>query len=64
MTVNGVKKEAAGGVSLAELLKQEGFEAGRVAGELNGEIGPKALYGETFLSETDKLEVVSFVGGG
>lgn len=64
MTVNGEKKELSGRVSLSELLAQEGFRAERVAVELNGEIVPKAAYGDTFISEADKLEVVSFVGGG
>ncbi len=64
MTVNGVTKECSGGISLLQLLEQEGFRMERVAVELNGEIVPKAAYGDTFLSEADKLEVVSFVGGG
>ena len=35
-----------------------------IAIEKNGEIAPKAKYGETLLAEGDSLEVVSFVGGG
>ena len=64
MTINGEKKALAGNLPLSELLQQEGFQIERVAVELNGEIVPKAAYGSTFLSEADKLEVVSFVGGG
>ena len=32
--------------------------------ELNGEIVPKQLYKDTILRSKDKLEIVSFVGGG
>ncbi len=64
MTINGEKKELSGRVSLSELLAQEGFRLERIAVELNGEIVPKAAYADTFISEADKLEVVSFVGGG
>ena len=32
--------------------------------ERNGEIVPKAAYGETILQDGDVIEVVNFVGGG
>ncbi len=64
MTVNGESKEFAEGMTLARLLEREGFEPGRVAVERNGEIVPKASYGQVLLGEEDKIEVVSFVGGG
>jgi sulfur carrier protein len=64
MTINGEEKTLAGNLPLSELLQQEGFHIERVAVERNGEIVPKEAYGSVFLSEADKLEVVSFVGGG
>ncbi len=64
MVLNGVEKALMGNCSVEELLVQEGFRMERVAVELNGEILPKASYATTFLGEADKLEVVSFVGGG
>lgn len=64
MTINGVEKEFSANISLAELLGREGFKADRIAVELNEEIVPKAAYDTTLLSEDDKIEVVSFVGGG
>lgn len=64
MTINGVKKEFPAGIALTELLLQEGFEKEKIAVELNEQIVPKAAYDTTFLSEADKIEVVSFVGGG
>ena len=45
-------------------LEQEGYQMGRIAVECNGEIVPKAVYGEKILKDGDVLEVVSFVGGG
>ena len=36
----------------------------RIAVERNGEIVPKAAYGETILQDGDVIEVVNFVGGG
>ena len=36
----------------------------RVAVEKNGEIVPRALYGKTRLEDGDRVEIVSFVGGG
>ena len=32
--------------------------------ELNGEILPKAQYDSTIIADSDKIEIVSFVGGG
>lgn len=64
MTMNGVEKEVSGKISLLELLRREGFQTERIAVEKNGEIIPKTAYEATWISETDKLEVVSFVGGG
>ena len=64
MTINGTTKALSEQIALSELLCQEGFQAGKVAVELNGEVVPKTAYGTTLISESDKLEVVSFVGGG
>lgn len=64
MTVNGVKKEVSAQMSLLDLLQQEGFLTERIAVERNGQIVPRSAYESTMLSSSDKLEVVSFVGGG
>ena len=64
MTINGEEKEISSQISLVEFLAQEGFQLERIAVEKNGEIVPKSAYGTTLVSEEDKLEVVSFVGGG
>ena len=40
------------------------MKADRVAVELNRDIVPRDRWGETQLSDGDRLEVVHFVGGG
>ena len=51
-------------MSLAEYLKTTTYNPRLIAVELNGEIVPKAKYGETLLKDGDTVEIVSFVGGG
>ena len=50
--------------SLAEYLKTTSYDPRLIAVELNGNIVPKAKYGETVLNDGDTVEIVSFVGGG
>ena len=50
--------------SLVDLIATLGLKGDRVAVELNGEIVSRAVWGETSLSEGDRLELVHFVGGG
>ena len=53
-----------GACTLKAFLEQEGYTVDRVAVEKNGEIVPKNLYENEPLTENDRLEIVSFVGGG
>lgn len=62
--VNGKEVNNASGIALDKLLIGEGYSLQRIAVELNGEIIPKAQYGQTNIKDGDSLEVVSFVGGG
>jgi thiamine biosynthesis protein ThiS len=64
INVNGEKREAPSGTTVAALLAQLGLNSGRVAVELNLHILPKAKWEETHLSEGDHFEIVQFVGGG
>jgi sulfur carrier protein len=50
--------------SLEQLIGELGLKGDRVAVEHNGEIVPRAGWGETTLNGGDRLEVVHFVGGG
>ena len=62
--VNGRARPEADGSTLAQLLERDGFDAARVACELNGRIVGRDAYADTVLEEDDVLEVVRFVGGG
>lgn len=53
-----------GPTSISDLLKYLKVEAPRVAVELNLEIVPKAQFDAISVNEGDRVEVVSFVGGG
>ena len=65
VTVNGAEREfATPAASLADLVRDMGFEGKRIAVERNGAIVPKSRYGETRLADGDRLEIVGAVGGG
>ncbi len=61
--INGQLLDLAGR-TVAEYLASANYDGTRIAVERNGEIVPKARYGDTVLRDGDALEVVSFVGGG
>ena len=63
MIINGVQ-EAAEGKSVAQVLQEKGSALSNVAVERNGEIVPKRQYDSVILTAEDRLEIVSFVGGG
>lgn len=62
--INGVNKEQYDGKTLEEMIAEEGYEKSRIAIEINEEIISKTRYGEVILQDADRVEVVSFVGGG
>lgn len=64
MLINGEEKALACPTALSELLAQLGYRAAFVAVELNGTIVKQADFGSTTITDADKLEIVSFVGGG
>jgi sulfur carrier protein len=47
-----------------QYLNNEKLHPAHVAVMLNGEILPKAEYGEKVLTDGDEVEVIGFVGGG
>lgn len=61
--VNGEMLDIAG-KTLADYLATTDYDSKRIAVECNGDIVPKAKYGEIILRNGDSIEVVSFVGGG
>ncbi len=64
VTINGQSGEIHEGASVAELLAARGLAPVRVAVEINEELVPRRAYGERRLSAEDRVEVVTFVGGG
>lgn len=64
ITVNGKEIDNAENLSLSSFLKRESYNIKFIAVECNGQIIPKSKYEEKILKCGDRLEVVSFVGGG
>ncbi len=64
MKVNGETKKLLEKIPLSEFLQREGYAQEKIAVELNGEIIPRSRYASVILTDVDKLEIVSFVGGG
>ena len=62
--VNGTPREVPEGTTVADLLSQLEMAARHVAVEVNLELVPRARHREFRLSEADRLEVVTLVGGG
>lgn len=62
--LNGKEKEQYSDLFLTELLEREGYDIRKIAVEINGEIISKAIYNKKRVKSGDKVEVVSFVGGG
>lgn len=49
---------------MAQVVNALDLKADRIAVEHNGEIAPRTGWGEVFVADGDRLEVVHFVGGG
>lgn len=64
ITVNGKQIQLPSEMSVADYLEQNNYQIKRIAVELNEEILPKYSYSDTMLKDGDRLEVVTFVGGG
>ena len=64
MLINGEEKILQQPLSLTELLTQLGYRPQLVAVELNGTIVKQTAFNTTTITDADKLEIVSFVGGG
>lgn len=64
ITINGEMRRLEGPLTLSALLETLEIEPRKIAIERNLEIVPKSLYGETALSDGDRIEIVQFVGGG
>jgi sulfur carrier protein len=63
-TLNGEEKEAPEGTTILQVIHSMGLTQSQVAVERNLDIVPRATYAEVQLQANDKIEVVTFVGGG
>lgn len=64
VVVNGEEKDISEGLTVEGLLNKLVIGKERVAVELNLDIVPKSRFAETVLNDGDRVEIVSFVGGG
>jgi sulfur carrier protein len=64
VTVNGVARSAAAGSSVAALVESLGFAGRPIAVELDGEVVPRAALAARLLTGGERIEIVTFVGGG
>ena len=62
--INGEKHVIRAGETLLELLEEQGYRLEVIAVEHNGKVLRKDDYATTLLHDGDRLEIVSFVGGG
>ena len=64
VVVNGETQAVPHGTTVAALIALLGFADRRVAVERNREVVPRAQHASTVLNAGDRLELVTFVGGG
>ena len=64
VVVNGQSRAVTPGATVASLLRELSLPASRVAVERNLEIVGKAEYESAALCPGDRIEIVTFVGGG
>lgn len=62
--INGEPRTVLQGTTVAALVTELGLADRRVAVERNREVVPRAEHASTVLQAGDKLELVTFVGGG
>ena len=63
-TINGKILELENDISVYDFLAQNGYELKFIALERDGEILPKKLWRERFMSEGKAYEIVTLVSGG
>lgn len=64
LLLNGEERDVAGVVTIADLVAALGLDARKVAVERNLEIAPRSTYDDTALADGDRIEIVTFIGGG
>ncbi|HIJ63144.1 MAG TPA: sulfur carrier protein ThiS [Rhodospirillaceae bacterium] len=64
IVLNGESRALATTTTVGALLAELGLDHRKVAVERNLEIVPRSAFGETSLTDGDRLEIVHFIGGG
>jgi sulfur carrier protein len=64
VVINGQRRIVNAGTTISALIVELGLDGKPVAVECNREVVPRAKHGTTILADGDRLEVVTFVGGG
>ncbi|ONI39816.1 thiamine biosynthesis protein ThiS [Candidatus Epulonipiscium fishelsonii] len=64
MIYNGKQVSIEENTTLDQFIQINNYDIKKIAVELNLDIIPKLEYKNIILKDSDKLEVVSFVGGG
>jgi len=62
--LNGQPRDLEAGVTLADLLAELGVQSRHVAVESNMELIPRTMHAEHRLTDGDRIEIVTLVGGG
>ena len=62
--INGDSKEIPSGLNLEGVLDFFSLPSKRIAVELNKTVIPRREWETTVIAESDKIEVIHFVGGG
>ena len=62
--INGEKHAIRANETLLDLLEEQRYRLDVIAVEYNGSILKKDDYATTTLQDGDRIEIVSFVGGG
>lgn len=62
--LNGEARTLDAEASVAQLVESLGLAGRRIAVEVNEEIVPRSVHGETRLSDGDRVEIVHAIGGG
>ena len=62
--VNGEARKGRSGMTVADLLRDLEITTERVAVEVNLEILDRAAFAQRSLKDGDRVEILSFIGGG
>ena len=62
--INGEHRRVDSGISVADLVREIGFDPLRVAVERNLEVVPRSTLADVPVEDGDDYEIVTFVGGG